>query len=244
MEGSARIVVGPGRVGFELSEVRSEPPFAVRRSGGRVILVSSAAAPVGGDRLALDLVIRSGVDVEVGTAAATMVWPGVDGARSHVVTTVAVEGGAHLDLRPEPTVSVAGSDHRISTLVRLEADATCHLVEEVALGRVGEPSGRLELEFRVERGGVPLIHHTELFGPGVPGTGSVVGVGRARHVLTAVVVGAAAGSPRTSVDSEVAAAWLPVADDAAIVVALGPDRPATLAVARAVGCERVGAWST
>ncbi len=235
MEGRAHVVVGRGPSGFELSEVRSEPPFAIRRSGGRVVVVSSAAAPVGGDRLALDLVIRPGVDVEIGTAAATMVWPGVGGARSRIATTATIGSGAHLDLRPEPTVSVVGSDHRISTSVRLDDGATCHLVEEIVLGRHGESSGRLELELRVERGGVPLLHHTERFGPDEPGAGSVVGAGRARHVLTAVVVGPPSGSSRTLVADEIAAARLSIADDVAIVVALGPGRSAAIDAARAVG---------
>ena len=36
-------------------DIRSEPPFAIRRSGTRILLVSSAAAPVGGDDLALEI---------------------------------------------------------------------------------------------------------------------------------------------------------------------------------------------
>lgn len=235
MDARALVVVGRGPTGIELAEVRSEPPLAIRRSGGRVLLVSSAAAPVGGDRLAFDLVIRPGVDAEVGTAAATMVWPGVGGARSEMTTTAAVGAGAHLDLRPEPTVSVTGSDHRVSTTVRLDDDATCRIVEEISLGRQGESSGRLELELRLERRGEPVVHHAERFGPGVPGFGSLVGVGTAHHVLTAVVVGAVSGASRTHVAAGVAAAWLPVADDAAVVVAVGPDRPTAVDAAGAVG---------
>lgn len=127
-------------------------------------------------------------------------------------------------------VSVAGSEHLAATTVQLAADATATVVEEVALGRHDEPSGHLELRLRVERGGRPLVHHVERFGPTVPGHGSVVSVGSARHVVQAVLVGVDAGSPRSIVEHDRAGARLPVADDAVVVLAATSDRPTAIAL--------------
>ena len=102
------------------------------------------------------------------------------------------------------------------------------MVEEVVLGRTGECAGRLELALRVERDGAVLAHHAETFGPDVPGAWSSVSVGRARHALSAVLVGVDTGRSRVRVDNGRAIAWLPVQDDTVVVLAVGSDRPAVL----------------
>ena len=191
-------------------------------------MVSSAAAPVGGDDLALDIEVDPGASADVGTVAATMVWPSPVRSLSVMTTTIRVAPRGHVAWRPFPMVSVAGSDHVAATTVHLAADATAVIVEELALGRHGEPSGDLEVRLRVERAGRPLVHHVERFGSGVPGAGSVVSVGNARHVVQAVLVGVDAGAPRSIVEPDRAACWLPVATDAVAILALGPDRPSVL----------------
>lgn len=228
MKGAAHVrIAGDGARALPV-DIRSEPPFAIRRSGGRILLVSSAAAPVGGDDLALEIDVESGAHADIGTVAATMVWPSPVRSLSVMTTTIRVGPGARVLWRPHPMVSVAGSDHVATTTVHLAADATATVVEEIALGRHGELSGHLELRLRVERAGRPLVHHVEWFGPGVPGAGSVVSIGTSRHVVQAVLVGVAAGEPRSAVEPDRAAAWLPVADDAVAVLAAGPDRPSVL----------------
>ena len=237
MRGVAHVrIAGEGTRALPV-DIRSEPPFAIRRSGGRVLLVSAAAAPVGGDDLALEIDVGPGAHADVGTVAATIVWPAPERALSVMTTTIRVAAGGHLSWRPQPTVSVAGSEHVASTTVRLDPGATATVVEELALGRHDEPSGDLELRLRVERDGRPLVHHVERFGPSAPGGGSVVTNAGARHVVQAVLVGIAAGTPRSRVEPDRAAAWLPVADDAAVVLATGPDRPAVLALLRQLAPE-------
>ena len=207
---------------------RSPAPFSIRQSGGRILVAASAAAPVGGDELDLSIRVGSHARADIGSVAATMVWPGPDGRASSMHTACTVADHGHLDLRLEPTISVNRSRHRASTLVQLVGTATCHVVEEAVLGRTGECSGLLDLSLRVERDGVPLVHHDERFGPDIAGALSSVSVGSARYVLAAVTVGPPAGGADVSVDGDRAAAWLPVADDAVVVIATGPDRPSTL----------------
>ncbi len=237
MRGSAHVrIAGDGPRALPV-DIRSEPPFAIRRSGSRVLLVSSAAAPVGGDDLALEIDVEPGAHADLGTVAATMVWPSPTPELSVMTTTIRAGAGAHVLWRPHPMVSVGGSEHLAATTVHLAVDATATVVEEVALGRHGEPSGHLELRLRVERDGRPLVHHVERFGPTVPGHGSVVSVGSARHVVQAVLVGVDAGGPRSIVEPDRAGAWLPVADDAVVVLAATPDRPSAVALLAQVAPE-------
>lgn len=201
------------------------------------MVTSSAAMPVGGDELSMRIDVGDGARADVGSVAAGMVWPGPNGARSSMTTTADVAGGAHLDLWLEPTISVAGSDHLVVTRVDLAATASARIVEEVVLGRSGEPSGRLALSLRVTRDAQPLVHHHETFGPDVAGSTSSVSVGGARHVLSAVLVGIEPGRSRVSVDSGRAGAWLPVADDAVVIFAVGPDRPSVQSLLAAMAPE-------
>ena len=240
MRAAARIEVARRNGRDEVVDRSCAAPISVRRCGRRVLLASSAAAPVGGDELALDVVVGDGARADVGSVSASLVWPGTSDAWSSTVTTSQVGARADLAMWLEPTVSVVGSRHRATTVHRLAADATCRIVEEVTLGRCDEPSGRLDLRLRVERGGAVLVDHADRFGPDVAGAGSSVSAGGARHVLSAVVVGPPAGASRTRVESGRAAAWLPVAADVAVVFAVGSDRPAVLGLVERLAPELWG----
>lgn len=230
MRASATIAVARSGGRNVVVNQRCAAPFSVRQCGERILLASSAAAPVGGDELELAIDVGPGAQADVGSVAASMAWPGVDGATSSMSTTCTVGQGAHLDLWVEPMISVAGSHHRTVTVVRLDHDATCRVVEEAVLGRSNQVSGHLELSLRVERNGRPLLHHDETFGPDVAGALSSVSVGAARHVVSAVLVGIDGGTARVYVEADRAAAWLPVAADAAVVLAVGRDRPRTMSL--------------
>ncbi|WP_420451391.1 urease accessory protein UreD [Ilumatobacter sp.] len=223
--------------GSVLRSSTSAPPFAIRACAGRILISASAAAPVGGDELALDVDVDARAEASVGTVASTIVLPGPTARPSTMDVRCRVGPGGHLDWIGEPTVSVAGSDHTVTTSVDLDASASCRLVEEVSLGRSGEPSGRLRLVVRVVRGGAPVVHHDETLGPHVAGAGSAISVGAARHLLCAVVVGTDAGGPRSIVGHGSRAARLPVTADAFVVLALGAERPSVRALVRDIAPE-------
>ncbi len=228
MKATARIVVERRDGVDELVVRHGVAPISVRRCGPRVLLAASAASPVGGDELDVVVDVGAGARADIGSVAAGLVWPGTGDSWSSTTTTCAVAADGHLRWWLEPTVSVVGSRHRASTGVRLAEGASCVIVEEVALGRRGEPSGRLDLRVRVERAGRVLVDHGEAFGPDVHGARSSVSVGAARHVCSAVLVGVAAGRARSCREPDRAAAWLPVADDAVVVLAVGADRPSVV----------------
>lgn len=213
----------------------AEPPFAVRVCGDRVLFAASSAAPVGGDELELEVFVRPRARVAFGSVAAMLFQPGPHGEESKLGTRCIVGQDAHLDWRPEPSISVMKSDHLTLTQVELAQGATARVVEEVSLGRSGEPSGKLSIGLRVTREGKTLLNHLEQFGPEVPGHGSSVSVGPARHVLSAVVVGVEAGKSRVEVTPQCRVAWLPIAEDAAVAFAVGDSRSVVSAnVARLV----------
>lgn len=239
MRGSATVTVARCGDRNIVVDQRSEAPFSVRQCGQRILLASSAAAPVGGDELSLAIDVGAGAQADIGSVAASMVWPGPMSPGSSMTTSCTVGRGAHLSLWLEPTISIAGSCHRAKTLVQLDGNATCRVVEEAVLGRRNEESGRLDLSLRVTRDGRPLVHHDEAFGPDVPGAMSSVSVGAARFVLTAVLVGVDAGAPRSCVEADRAGSWLPVAADTAVVMAVGHDRPRVMNLLAAVAPELI-----
>jgi len=222
---SAHATVAGCDGGVWLCDVRSQPPLTLRRSGGRVLVVGSAAGPVGGDELDLRLEVAPGARVSIGTVAATIVWPGPDGRSSTTTLTIDVGDGAHVEWHPCPTVSVAGSDHHMSTIVHLGSGASCRVVDELALGRGGQAGGRLDAIVRIERNGAAVVHHRERFGPGTPGWGTTTAVGDARFVHQEFRVGEPAGETATVVEQRASAARLPIGDDATVILALGRDRP-------------------
>lgn len=227
--GAIVVALDAGAARSTLRSAHSEPPFSIRQCGKQILVAASAAAPVGGDELSLHIDVLAGAHAHIGAVASTIVLPGPTAAPSTMSTQCTVEMGAHLEWIGEPTISVAGSDHTITTTVDLAESATCRVVEEVSLGRSGELSGRLRLVLRVVRNGRPLVHHDEVFGPDIPGAGSVVSTGGARHVLSEVLVGIDAGEPRVSVTDDCRVAWLPAAPDVVMILAVGSDRPTVCA---------------
>src|SRR6185295_3870239 len=100
-----------------LVDVRSEPPLSVRSTGGRVLVAGSAAGPVGGDELALDVVVGPDACLSLGTVAATIAWPGSTGLPSCQTVRLDVGAGGHVRWEPEPLVAVAGCRHSVDTRV-------------------------------------------------------------------------------------------------------------------------------
>jgi urease accessory protein len=225
MQARARVEAHHERGETRLVTLRSEAPLLLRRTPEGVHLVGGAAGPLGGDDLVLDIDVGPHASLVVRSAAATLAQPGPRGGSSRLRTGVRVGAAGALVMRPEPLVSVKGSHHIVDTTVALGPDAALHLVEELVLGRHGEPPGRVRTRTRLERDGVAVLTHELDVGAGAPGWPSAAIIGSARAVVQHVVVGA--GAPeRTHVSrDDVAgcyAAWLPFAPQAAVLLALAP----------------------
>lgn len=225
-------IVADARDGVTLLvALRSEAPLVVRQTEDAVYLVGAAAGPLGGDELSVDVRVGAGATLIVRSAAATLAHPGRHGERSVLHTTLDVGDGASLVFRPEPLISVRGSDHTACTEVRAHGRASVRLHEDVVLGRHDEPGGRVRTRLRVVLDGESVLVHELDVGGDAPGWASGAVIGDARVVTSTLVIGAdAPDEPRVFVDRAAgsAAAWLPMRHGVAMRQALGP----TLAAAR------------
>jgi urease accessory protein len=239
---AVRAAAGPSGA-VRLVELRSEPPIVLRQTPDALYLVGAAGGPLGGDELSLEVVVEGGASLVVRSAAATLAQPGAVPGRSRLVIRLHVCAGGSLVWRPEPLVSIRGSDHETVTEVTLEGDALLVLVEEIVLGRHHEESGRVRSHTRVERDGRPVLTHTIDVGAGAPSWSSAAVIGDARVVITEL------HAPTERAASEHAdsgamswhdpagkarAARFPLPTDAVLLLALGSSLSETRAAASAV----------
>jgi len=219
MRARAEIVTRLGSGGRTvLATMRSGPPLTVRATApGRVHLVSTAAGPLGGDDLALDIEVAPGTALEVRSVASTLVLPGFTGAESLMTITARVGAGAFLRFAPEPTVLAADCLHRMAVRLDLAEDARVFWREEIVFGRYGERPGRCHARFDAVLSGVPLLRQEFVVGdPEIDGSSAVYG--DARCVGSTLITGRA---PETVVGDGWAV--LPLAGPATLVSALGRD---------------------
>lgn len=194
--------------------LRSAPPISLRDTPDGVYLVASGAGPVGGDDLALDLDVGCGASLVVRSAAAAMVLPGPSGQPSSLRVRARV-GGA-LWWAPEPTILVAGCDHRATTTIELAEGATLVWREVVVLGRHDEPTGSILQRLHVDRAGAPLLRTELPAGSRWPGADGPAGTDGALAVTSMLVVGGDEPPSPGGVDGAV----LPLADDAWLLTGL------------------------
>ena len=168
-----------------LNRVRSEPPLVLRGTADAVYLVGGAGGPLGGDDVALDVVVGRGASLTVRTVAASVALPG--NGRSMVSVTARVEAGGCLRWLPEPVVAAYGCRHDVETEVTLASGAALVWREEIVLGRHGETSGSIVTRLTADAGGAPLIRHELALGPG-HGAWSPAVVGDARAVGSVLLV--------------------------------------------------------
>jgi urease accessory protein len=151
-------------------------------------MVSGAAGPLGGDRLRFRLAIGPGAHVTVVSVAAALAQPGPRGEPSELLVDLAVGEDAVLEWRPQPTVSVVGSNHRVVVRLAAASSSTVTMCEGVSLGRRGESPGRFALRERVTIDGVAVLDHETVFEPGdLMGPGAQ---GAGRTMTTEVLIGA------------------------------------------------------
>ncbi|MER6142264.1 urease accessory protein UreD [Streptomyces sparsogenes] len=227
---TARITAeADGRGGTALPVLAGDGPLTPRRTRGagamaRVTLVGAMSGPLGGDRIALEVVTGPGARLCVGSAAATLALPGRSAEPAHYDVRLTVGDGATLCWLPEPLISARGSDLRMTCRVELAPTARLLLREEQVLGRYGEVPGRLTSRLTVRRAGRPLLDQEFGYGPGTPGWdgGAVLGGHRAAGQLL-LVDPALEDEPPPARPLGESAVLTPLAGPAALVTAVAPD---------------------
>jgi urease accessory protein len=220
----ARLEVRDGRVTWS-----SRPPVVLRRTGAsRVHVVQVGGGPLGGDALALDVVVGAGQHLELCSAAATVVQPGcTPGAAATFVVTASVESGATLVWRPEPTVVTDGAVWEPRLRLRLAEGAAASVVEQVVLGRAGQRGGRVASTLDVRVGDRPLLvttTHLDGADPALTGPGGTAGARSVGTLLTAGATGGPGTDEDAGEDGDAVWARTPLAGPGTLLTALGTPR--------------------
>jgi urease accessory protein len=226
-------VVAPGGV---LRRARSAPPLTIRQVLAdesdvcALCLVGSAAGPLAGDSIDLDLAIEDGARATLSSAGATLAQGRSGGASSAVRTRATLGEGAFLAARCEPLVVCGGSQVSVAVRLDLARSATVVWREVVVLGREGERPGAATLDWDVRRGGRPLLRQrTDLTADPL-----WAGLLRGRRVLASELRVGPGVRAATLVHSDTAVAQR-VADEAVLTTVLATDAASALAELAALG---------
>ncbi|MFD0024300.1 urease accessory protein UreD [Streptomyces sp. NPDC058382] len=159
-----------------LPVLESGGPLALRRTraatpgSARVTVVGAMSAPLGGDRLAIEVRAGASTVLTVDSAAATVALPGPGPATGPARYDIRLTAGdrAVLNWLPEQLISAHGSELTMRTTAELAPTARLVLREEQILGRHGETTGTLFSRLTVCRAGRPLLDQQMAYGPGAP----------------------------------------------------------------------------
>jgi len=149
----ARLVVECDRDGRGVvRDLRSQPPLcllpqrgtaAARSPAVTVHVVSSATTPLGGDDVALEVVVGAGAQLVLTGVAAALALPAQDGrAASRLVVRLEVGDRARVQYLPAAMVITRRADHHSELHVALGSGARLRVREVLVAGRSDEPSGR------------------------------------------------------------------------------------------------------
>lgn len=131
-----------------------------------VHLISTAAIPLGGDRIDIRVIVEDGARLRVRSAAATVALPGTETDTSHAHWEIDVTGELDLDL--QPTVVAAAARHVSTVNLRLHEDGRVRLRERVQIGRCNEGQGFWSGSIRADRHSRPMLRHRLELGAGSP----------------------------------------------------------------------------
>ena len=162
MKANARLEVELDAAGRSVVRVlRSAAPLTLIPARGKplVHLVNSAASPLGGDELALTVLVGPGACLTLTGIAATVALPGPR-ARSRSTVRMELGAGATVEYLPEPTVITERARHESLLTVTLAANAHLRTRETLVLGRAGERPGELTTTLHVTRGATPVLRQS------------------------------------------------------------------------------------
>jgi urease accessory protein len=212
-----RVEIVAGRT--SLPVLRFGGALALRQTGPATVhLVGTAAGPLGGDEIEVDVHVAAGARLAVRSAAASVVLPGRAGQPSSYVLRVDVDDGGRLDVDLEPTVVAAGARHECRTTLTVAGQGRLRLRERVRLGRWAEDAGRWRGACHAMLDGRPLLRQTIELGPDSP-TWDALAAPRA--LVSTLVVDPGCAAPEAATSGN--AILLPLGPGAVLVTATGQD---------------------
>ena len=227
--------------GSLLAEQSARAPLRCLRAfplpGGECVaqLLHIGPGILGGDRLALEVVVERGARVLLVAQSAGKLHAMHPGEHAELTVRLRVEAGASLEYHPGLTIPYAASDYRQRVEVDLESGARVLLLERWAAGRIGRHERhayrRVESQLRVRQGGrlryadALLLEPESAAGPALFDGRNYLGHG-------VVVGGGDVALWDSPLDGDLAT--FPIGDDAHALRALADDGVALQAALRAV----------
>ncbi|EHB44495.1 putative urease accessory protein [Mycolicibacterium rhodesiae JS60] len=161
MHSDVLVVAQPGR----LPRIECRGGLAARHTERDTVhLVSAAATPLGGDTIAIRLIVEPGARLRLRSAAATVALPGPATTRSRACWHI--EAAGELDIDPEPTIVAGNARHLTELTVWAAAGSRLRIRERVQIGRTGEREGFWSGAMHADIAGTPLLRHRVELGPG------------------------------------------------------------------------------
>ena len=169
MRSRARLVVGSDG---SVRELRSQAPLsllprrgtaAARAAALTVHLVGSAATPLGGDDVELDVVVEAGAELVLTGVAAAVALAAPGGSRFGL--RLEIGDGASVQYLPGPTVITRRADHRTTLDAVLGDGARLRCRDVLVAGRHGEAAGRYRGVTRVAWPTGPLLVQSQDLDP-------------------------------------------------------------------------------
>ena len=120
--------------------------------------MQTAAGPLAGDRLEIDVEVGPGATLELTSTAATLAYPAERTAAISI--RLRVERDARLLWLAQPLILAAGCDLTGALELELAPGAAALVRETVVLGRHGETAGRYRSTLRCGLAGTPLLRES------------------------------------------------------------------------------------
>ncbi|MCZ4550887.1 urease accessory protein UreD [Gordonia rubripertincta] len=140
--------------------IRASGGIAVRQTGVDTLhMISSAATPLGGDLIEINVEVGPGACLNLHSVAAAMALPGPHEPRSELRWHIAVADGARLVIDPQPTIVAAHAVHHSETAIDVAESGAVRMAERVQIGRSSEDLGRWTGRVRADVGGTPAVRH-------------------------------------------------------------------------------------
>jgi urease accessory protein len=169
--------------------LRSTGALAFRPTPWGAWLVGTAAHPLGGDRLKIEVTAGEGCQLDVRSLSATVARRGpIRPRQSAMIVKAQVSDYATLRWATEPGVAASGADHRSETELLVSNTARIAWRDEFVLGRFGEDPGTWRSRMSVIVDRTPVLISELAAGPAAAGWTSSAVLAGARAVCSMTIV--------------------------------------------------------
>lgn len=220
-----------------VTDLRCDTPLVLRIAQAEVAgpayltQVSTAAGPLAGDRLRLQVEVAKNAGAVLRSTGATVVQPGPGEQPSSSLVSLRAGANSVVDYQPQASVVVADALHEQVLEVDYQ-DASVLTKETVVLGRHRQPPGSCVLRTHVRRRGQTVLSTSVGLGPLAPeGWDAITGTAGFRCLISGLITHRL--TPRTELTADAWGAIHTLDCGLSIITVLGADAVA----AEALWCQ-------